>query len=628
MDQIFRKNFKVLQQQNSILAQRLSEIHRPEKYEIYNESGSVNVDLNLYDKVRQEAIYEQPQEELSQQIEYFVPMQNYFYFYLFGIGNGFFVLALLHSFPRLQRLVLIEPEIELLAIAFHLHDFSEYIASGRLKCFTVDQCNESMVQNILFEHNAITSARLFDIYTTKYYVKNYEPELRIVTEMFKFALEYYLQLMGNNISDQMTGIQQTINHLSFLPKSPSLSELCKKRNSELAVIVSTGPSLAKQLPFLKKAAPYVTLISVDASLPILEQHDIKPDIVVSMERDEPTAVFFEKTSSKFREGIVFVCAVLQHPLVFSTLKDNIVVPVFRPLQSNKSFKMDEYGYIGKGFSAANMAHDLAYKMGFKNVVLIGQDLSFGSDGTTHSQGHVFESDPDIQREIEAGNLFYIPAYGGQGVVKTHKYWKAFLDGLRESTHEYTPKMKTLNATEGGAKIPGTIEIPFQTVIETMVSFENPKTRIELSNPNSSAIKRTQDRLDKSIQILIAEGRKMLKKIVPMCEELYEITIEFNSDFVKDDLMLKADSLVLKIEDLREMIMRNKVYETFYITTISPILMDMELAIVEMVQRPSNDPWERKKGFIELHKHYFEAMYNTSKTILEILQTYKVKNTNF
>lgn len=60
---------------------------------------------------------------------------------------------------------------------------------------------------------------------------------------------------------------------------------------DTAIIVSTGPSLDKQLNTLKKFAPYVSIISVDASYPILARHDIKPDYVMSIERIEPTSSF-------------------------------------------------------------------------------------------------------------------------------------------------------------------------------------------------------------------------------------------------------------------------------------------------------------------------------------------------
>ncbi|WP_144623442.1 6-hydroxymethylpterin diphosphokinase MptE-like protein, partial [Campylobacter coli] len=39
-----------------------------------------------------------------------------------------------------------------------------------------------------------------------------------------------------------------------------------------------------------------------------------------------------------------------------------------------------------GMSVAHMALVLAYHLGHENVILIGQDLAFGKDGSSHSKG--------------------------------------------------------------------------------------------------------------------------------------------------------------------------------------------------------------------------------------------------
>ncbi len=79
-------------------------------------------------------------------------------------------------------------------------------------------------------------------------------------------------------------------------KSPSLVDFVNAlKNRDTAIIVSTVPSLNKQLPLLKEIAPYATLFCIDASFPILARAGIKPDIVLSLERVDLTAKFYEET---------------------------------------------------------------------------------------------------------------------------------------------------------------------------------------------------------------------------------------------------------------------------------------------------------------------------------------------
>ncbi|EOH2355851.1 6-hydroxymethylpterin diphosphokinase MptE-like protein, partial [Campylobacter jejuni] len=99
---------------------------------------------------------------------------------------------------------------------------------------------------------------------------------------------------GNDSKDVLQGIEQLIYNLPKMITHTAYQDLLKKREnlSDTAIIVSTGPSLTKQLPILKKYANKATIISADSSYPILAKHDIKPDYVVSLERILLTSEFF------------------------------------------------------------------------------------------------------------------------------------------------------------------------------------------------------------------------------------------------------------------------------------------------------------------------------------------------
>lgn len=626
MEEIFNTNIQAMNSKNPELAKKLMEVTSLKRFEIYDESGEITLDLNIYDKEHGTVLYKNPREEVADMLKKFAPLKDYSYFYLFGIGNGFLPFILLQNNPKLKRLVIIEPELELLAIALHLLDFSKDITTGRLQCYISKQIDETLLHNILFEDNSIMSSKLFDMYAGAYYENFYMQEFVDITRRFLYAIDYYLLLMGNNMEDTFTGLRQNISFLSQITNYPSLKHLSTKRNSDIAVIVSTGPSLHKQLPLLKQIAPYATIISVDASLPILEEHGIAPDLCVSMERDEPTSAFFQKTSSEFKKDIIFVCATLQHPTVFEALQNKTIVPVFRPHASNKCFKLHDYGYIGKGMSAANMAHDLAYEMGFKKCVLIGQDLSFAPDGTTHSKGHIFQSDPDIQREVEAGNIFEIPAYGLNGTVKTHIYWKAFLDGLKESAHAYSHQMLTLNATEGGANIPRTLEVAFETVVKETIQSTTLKTPILISLAKNTSAKKDKRKLDRTIENIAVQGRKMVKQISALVSELdtFLFTITNGTQEEKDFYLSfeEISKLVNKADDIRETIINNTVFETFYITLFNSSLKNIELSILEILQKPYDNEIVRRIDYLEQYSILYKEIVEMTQKTLEILKSYK------
>jgi hypothetical protein len=149
-------------------------------------------------------------------------------------------------------------------------------------------------------------ARVYDIHVNLPYYERYNERIQVVNQLFVQALNHVITTVGNDVTDTLIGMEHHFMHLDFMVQTPTLYELFKKaKNTNIAVLVSTGPSLNKQLPLLKEIAPYVTIVAVDASFPVLSAYGIKPDIVVSMERIELSSTFFKNTPAEFYDGVVF-----------------------------------------------------------------------------------------------------------------------------------------------------------------------------------------------------------------------------------------------------------------------------------------------------------------------------------
>ncbi|MGY29418.1 DUF115 domain-containing protein, partial [Campylobacter coli] len=133
---------------------------------------------------------------------------------------------------------------------------------------------------------------------------------------------------------------------------PSYKELLSKRKgiSDTAIIVSTGPSLTKQLPLLKKYASKATIFCADSSYPILAKHGIKPDYVCMLERTEITAEFFNHDFGEFDNGICFIIKSIVHPNAINYLTkktDNFTI-VSTYASFIQYLKLDYFGYFNMG----------------------------------------------------------------------------------------------------------------------------------------------------------------------------------------------------------------------------------------------------------------------------------------
>ena len=143
----------------------------------------------------------------------------------------------------------------------------------------------------------------------------------------------------------------------------------------------------------------------------------------------------------------------------------------RPFRHTTYFGLHKYGYLGIGMSAANMAYELAYHSKFEQVILIGQDLAYSEDGKSHASGHVLGENNVTYSETDE----YVTKYGGEGLIRTSRAWIMFRNFFEKDIEETKKNgVLTINATEGGARIEGAVELPFKKAIEQYVTKKRKK----------------------------------------------------------------------------------------------------------------------------------------------------------
>ncbi len=292
---IFQKNLQALFQQDEILAARLWSIAGNEDYEIF--IGKDPIDINLINKHTFKYIYENPGADILKLLEDIESdYKRYPILFFYGLGNGVLYKALAKNETH-QKIVVIEPEIEIIYLVLNVIDLSSELESGQIILFYSKFATYTHFYYLVTEAKLNSYAKTYDnlMIHMPFYDQFEEDYIRINKEITR-AFSQIVVAHGNSIDDLLLGTRQNCENLVPMISNYCYTSLVKKRYGlmDTAIIVSTGPSLDKQLNTLKKFAPYVSIISVDASYPILARHDIKPDYVMSIERIEPTSSFFEK----------------------------------------------------------------------------------------------------------------------------------------------------------------------------------------------------------------------------------------------------------------------------------------------------------------------------------------------
>ncbi|EDP3326603.1 motility associated factor glycosyltransferase family protein, partial [Campylobacter jejuni] len=421
--ELFNKNIESLS--NILLKESLKEI-KSSKFELI--LGKDNLDINLKDTSDNTFLYENVIDELNTMLNtYNDKYLLYPVLYFYGFGNGILFKALLQN-KNHQHIVVFEKDIEIIWVIFHILDFSSELQSARLMVLNtnkpeIQDYNELCSSKPFFQFSRIYFLELMSHYYERFHEDVLELNKKLVQDFKDSILSH-----GNDPLDALQGIEQFVYNLPQMITHPSYKELLSKRKgiSDTAIIVSTGPSLTKQLPLLKKYASKATIFCADSSYPILAKHNIKPDYVLSLERIPLTSEFFNNDFGEFDKDILFVLKSYVHPHTTKYLQKNN--RNFMLVSTYASFinylKLDDFGYFNMGFSVANMNFLLAIHLKHKNIVLIGQDLAYAKDGLSHTKDYsnLDKHEGHFQRDK---NKYTTQAYGDNGKVESSFVWTLF-----------------------------------------------------------------------------------------------------------------------------------------------------------------------------------------------------------
>ncbi|EPX8819072.1 6-hydroxymethylpterin diphosphokinase MptE-like protein [Campylobacter coli] len=437
---------------------------------------NIDENLNIYDKTHNVFMYENLEEELNffyQSILEKTP--RYPFVCIYGIGNALLIKNLAKHY---KHLFVFESEIELFILALSTIDLSEELCSGKIYLVDIEEERVDIQLLILFDmKDMFEYLSLYEMFVNNSFYKQFCEKTWCETDEFcKKNIEIVIRDSGlnSNLSFQ--------SYFHFLQNIPSMLEsipfqriLSQRKNKfDNAIVVSAGPSLTKQLPLLKACQDKAVIFCADGALSMLEKEGIVPDYVTNLDFTDLAMKFFQNKENKTSLNILS-CAT--HPNVAHSLKAENCMIVLRNKALYQRFNFNDFGYIDTGTHVSHFSYTLALALGFKNIIMIGQDLAFDEEGNSHSKGFDFGEKFSGEENIDK---LKIPAYAGKGEVLTHTTWNDYRIKLEYLFACNDQKAKFYNATEGGARINFTEELSFKECCEKLLTKEKPKFELPKS----------------------------------------------------------------------------------------------------------------------------------------------------
>ncbi|EAI7776531.1 motility associated factor glycosyltransferase family protein [Campylobacter jejuni] len=607
--ELFNKNIEALS--NILLKESLKEI-KSSKFELI--LGKDNLDINLKDTsiknngggYSENLLYQDPIKELQTMLNtYNDKYLLYPVLYFYGFGNGILFKALLQN-KNHQHIVVFEKDIEIIWIMFHILDFSNELQSARLMVLNTNKLEIQDYNELCSSKPFFQFSRIYFLELMSHYYERFHEDIlglnKKLAENFKNSIVSH----GNDPLDALQGIEQFVYNLPSMITHPSYKELLSKRKgiSDTAIIVSTGPSLTKQLPLLKKYASKATIFCADSSYPILAKHGIKPDYVLSLERIPLTSEFFNNDFGEFDQDVLFVCISWVYPQTIKYLQKNnrAFILTSRPSSFIENINLCPYGYVGYGPSVAHMSYFLSVLLNHKNIIFIGQDLAYAENGNSHPDD--YQNSANYESQMYEHIL--TEAYGGKKEIKTHEFWIFFKQILEAMIIKY--HITTYNCTEGGARIEGTIEKPFLWACENLLDkdLNKPFEKLEplsLNKQNEFLLKAYY-----KVYQSIKHCRDFSKILSNDFENIQSIYLSLNEK--EEDINLaieKIDEFKNKLEDIKQM---QDLYEI-----LGPLLTQFELNLARIYvlnPKTKEDAFNKSILWIKEHLEFMELVYGHIK----------------
>lgn len=556
-------------------------------------------------------------------------------YFQYGIGTPPYLLNKAKALPKeAQSLVVVEPNIAMLAYTLHICSVYKAMPKGcALSLLTVplplneeEATAEAQAQMKLRRELALREEALllgvnpYGVYTVALSeISEHAGEREACKEAFAEVahnirewVRLRLTEMGNSAEDTLLGLRQMALMSPWISYGYRFTKLVERFKGRPFVVVSSGPSLDKNFRLLHEIKDKCVIVSTDGALCKLLDNDIVPHIVCALERGTPTYnLLFANSLARHAEkcaDILLISQAVCTPKIYGRWPGPKIIIGKAEVPVDRWFVLETIGgqLVSSGSSVAHMCFSISVMMGASNLVLIGQDLAYAPDGTSHAGG-VFDGQVlnAQSRQSNKGQVYTVPAALG-GVVETSEVWLMFLRTLERMVIDCP--VPVYDCTEGGALINGTVVQPLARFIEQTAASLDEMTTTPLGYMNEEdAIADKAERYG-IVQPRLQESERQIEEIAEILdriETLIQLVAAPDADIPKRRVYADEVGNLLK-----EIVARNAMFA--FVTQSYIYQSTLEIAKVRFLENA-----EMVARWVDIHRDILDS----HKTVLDFIRVW-------
>ena len=545
---------------------------------------------------------------------------------IFGMGLGY----LFKEFATNTKgsVILYEPNLEILRVTLELVDFSEELSKGNVKLASdFQELDQVFVQ--VYQYQSEVFLLFLDSYKTLFggEIAPLLTQAELVKGMFKEDL-CSMQKRG------LEYLQTVIKNLSHSLEATPLKELKDIYKGKTALVVSAGPTLDVNIETIKKNRDNVVIFCVGTAFKALANNGITPDFlnIVEMIDCSSQVKGYDLTDI----NLIFAPSTNESTQILKA-KSKFIFPAASTRAGqywSQLTGIDTTEYVSKG-TVSYEALSSAKMLGFKKIILIGQDLAFINNSCYSKDAAysdmIFEINPEtgkpeykvkdydsyIKSHIPIGadaeesshkdfadmrirvlneKLHFVKGITGE-MLPTDIGYAFFVDLFREFAF-LNPDLDLINTSMLGAQIDGFKNLPLEQALENALPVE----KVEISTKFEYDKKTILENLTKEKLFL----ENVLQNFIKTKDYFYRFEREIKRNKTLTKEANKYYKLILDAYDHATV----EYFEKNLLYKITAINESLEIKHYSETSKDTGE--ERVKNIYNLMKNYF---HNTEIKIL-------------
>lgn len=542
-----------------------------------------------------------------------------------GIGLGYEVNYFLQNYATQQKtehILVVEESFEIFKYAMCVTDLTklfsnphaEFMIGVKQEAFFAQFVNFFKESNRMFFIKAIKAVyHMSSMLLSKDYYFD-------AIKSFREAGVYQVTFYGNDPEDSMIGIENMLKNVKEIVGNPGINLLYNKFKGKPAIVVSTGPSLNKNKHLLKGLEDKAVIICPDASLRILLDMGIKPHLVTSLERVPATVKLIEGFNSDEVEDVYYAASPVVMKEAYEAYPGPRVI-VYRDFDHFRWLGI-ERGILDIKHSSGNMAFKLGEAMGCDPIILIGQDLAYSRDGTSHASGTLYG-----ENQVPLSNAIEVMGNDGKKIY-TNETWNLFRQAFEVDIAKF--RGTCINSTEGGAYIHGTKIMPFQEAIEKYIQqpfqpLEKIKNTLSVFTAEEAEqdSRKVKEVIDNSVPDLLA----IIKDCYNGIEKCADYKVELE-EYLSGDIDISKSRLLHIYQEIfspkNNIITSYKsTFQLLMLHVIQSFHINFEINMNELPERYAKEEFALAEQLLHQVK-WFEVIKNFAEMLAKLIIEAKVE----